>query len=145
MKGTYFSAGAYLLDTNVHKAGPTGNEGTYLPIVLPQFYAVTDFGLDRVRFGLGVNNVFGLKEDYGNRGTLRTLSDKASLSVINIAPTVAYQVTDQLSLGAELNVYYADLDLRRNVLLGPPPIPEGSFRYRAHDWSLGPPPASPTR
>lgn len=138
LHGTNFSAGAYLLVLNVQKKdGPSGSESLYQPTVLPHFYIESDFGLERLRFGVGVNNVFGLKEDWGNTGPLRTLVDKAMLAVINIAPTVAYKIDDHFSIGGELNIYYSELQLRRNTPLGPPPTPEGRFRFRGHDEALG--------
>ena len=138
LHGTQFTAGLYYLDPQIQFKGVSGNdESMYLPSLLPHLYAESDFGTDRWRFGIGFNNVFGLNEDWGDRGQLRTLSDSAHLYLFNIAPTIAYQVTDNISIAGEVNVYYGDFELRRNQLLGAPPIPEGHFTFRGHDVAVG--------
>jgi long-chain fatty acid transport protein len=108
-----------------------------LPSLLPHTYVVTDFGLDRWRFGFGMNNVFGMNEDWGDNGPLRFLSDEAQLCVLNLQPTVAYRVTDNLSVGLGANFYFGELLMTRNVMLGAPPTPEGSFHFRGSAWSYG--------
>jgi long-chain fatty acid transport protein len=121
-----------------HFKGDDGsNERMDQPSVLPHLYAESDFGTDRFRFGIGVNNVFGINEDYGDHGPLRTLVDKAELSIVNIAPTVAFKVDDHLSFGAALNIYYGSIDLEKNVLLAAPPVPEGGFRFHGNDFAYG--------
>jgi long-chain fatty acid transport protein len=137
LTGTQITAGGYLLWPQIRFSGPAGSESMWQPSLLPHVYAETSFGLENWRFGIGVNNVFGLNEDYGDKGPLRFLADKAHLYLFNIAPTVAYRLTDSLSIAAELNVYYGDLELRHNALLGPPPVPEGSFRFTGQDVAVG--------
>lgn len=137
LHGTNLSGGGYLLWLNIHKEGPTGSEGLSEPAILPHIYAESDFGLERLRFGIGVNNVFGLQEDWGHTGPLRTVVDKASLALFNIAPTLAFQINDHLSIGAEANIYYGQLGLSRNVVLGAPPTPEGHFRFNGEDEGIG--------
>jgi long-chain fatty acid transport protein len=138
LRGTNLSAGAYLLQADWNLNADNGNDASMHQLtVLPHFYIATDFGLERWRFGIGVNNVHGLDEDWGDTGPLRTIVDEAKLSVINIAPTVAYKVTDQFSLGMAINVYYGSLELTRNVPLGAPPTPEGQFDYSGNDLAFG--------
>ena len=84
-----------------------------------------------------MNDVFGINEDWGNTGPLRTLVDQAQLSVINLAPTMAYKINDNLSLGLAVNIYYGDLYLQRNVVLAAPPVPEAQFHYRGEGWAVG--------
>ena len=122
LHGSQVSVGAFYLQPIFHFKGDNGdNERMNLPTVLPHLYAESDFGLDRWRFGLGVNAIDGINEDWGNKGPLRTLVDKAQLSVIDVAPTVAYQVDQHLSLGIAFNIYYGSLNLQRNVVLAAPP------------------------
>jgi long-chain fatty acid transport protein len=73
----------------------------------------------------------------GNTGALRNVVDEAQLSVINIAPTVAYKFDSNLSVGLAFNIYYGDLLLTRNVPLGAPPTPEGQFHFRGDDVAFG--------
>jgi long-chain fatty acid transport protein len=107
------------------------------PTVLPHVYAESSFGLDRFRFGFGVNVVDGINEDWGSTGPLRDVDNKALLEVVNFAPTVAYRVNDHLSLGMAFNIYYGNLDIQRNLALAAPPAPEGDFRLQGHDVGFG--------
>ncbi len=136
--GTEVSVGAYGLFPEWRFDAAAGrDEAMRLPSLLPHVYAASDLGTDRWRFGIGVNNVFGLNEDWGDRGPLRTLVDKAKLTVINASVAAAYKVDEHLSVGAALNVYYGELMLSRNVTLGAPPTPEGKFHLRGHDFAVG--------
>jgi long-chain fatty acid transport protein len=105
--------------------------------ILPHLYLASDLGTERLRVGIGVNNTFGLSEDWGDQGPLRFVIDEAKLACINISPAVAYKVDEHLSLGFALNVYYADLSLDRQAFLGPSPMPEGEFHIDGHDWAVG--------
>lgn len=105
--------------------------------VMPHIYAESDFGLSDWRFGIGITNPFGLKEDWGRHGPLTAIVDDAHLYTITITPTVAYQINEDLSIGVGLNVYYGDLELTRNVSLGPPPTPPGRFRFRGYSTAVG--------
>lgn len=136
--GTQFSAGLYYLQPMWRLDADSGAvEHMNLPTWIPHFYASSDFGLENWRFGIGVNNPFGINEDWGDTGTLRTIVDEAQLMVINIAPTVAYKVNDNLSLGVALNVYAASAVLTRNVVLAPAPFPEGEFHFRGNAYAFG--------
>lgn len=138
IQGTQISVGALGLFPHFQfdaKAGP--DEAMNLSTLVPHFYVASDLGLERWRFGLGVDNTFGINEDWGSKGPLRTLVDRATLATFNIAPTAAYQLTDSLSVGVAVNVVYGQLDLRRNVTLGPPPTPEGQFHLKGTDWASG--------
>jgi long-chain fatty acid transport protein len=138
IQGTQISVGAYYLQPEFHFQGNNGsNERMGLPSVLPHIYVESDLGTNNWRFGFGVNDVFGINEDWGNTGPLRTLVDQAQLSVINLAPTVAYKINENLSLGLAVNIYYGDLYLQRNVVLAAPPVPEGQFHYRGEGWAVG--------
>jgi long-chain fatty acid transport protein len=138
LHGTNISAGVYILQPEFHFEGVNGsNEKQSLISVLPHMYAETDLGLSQWRFGIGVNNVFGINEDWGDTGQLRTIVDNAQLQVINLAPTVAYKIDDHFSLGVAFNMYYGSLLLTRNVPLGPPPFPEGRFHFRGDAVAFG--------
>jgi long-chain fatty acid transport protein len=139
IEGTHAMLGAYFLYTDYDLAGDAGlgDEHTSKLTILPHFYLASDFGLKKWRFGLGINNVHGINEDWGDNGQFRTIVDKAQLAVINIAPTLAYEFNEHLSAGVALNIYYGNMLLTRNVVLGAPPTPEGEFHYRADAWAVG--------
>jgi long-chain fatty acid transport protein len=138
LQGTNISVGALGLFPEWHFHADSGPGQTMrLPSLLPHIYAASDFGLDRWRFGFGINNPWGMNEDWGDQGPLRFLSDEAQLCVLNLQPTVAYKLTDEVSLGLGFNFYFGQLLMTRNVMLGPPPTPEGDFHFRGSAWSYG--------
>jgi long-chain fatty acid transport protein len=138
LQGTQVSAGLYFLQPQWKLEADSGAiEHMNLATWIPHFYAATDFGLERWRFGLGVNNPFGINENWGDSGSLRQIVDQAQLMVINIAPAVSYKLNDNLSVGAAFNIYAGSLVLTRNVVLGPPPFPEGEFHFRGNAYSFG--------
>lgn len=63
----------------------------------PRFSAVT--------VGIGLNTPFGLKTRYPVDSPFNTAVTSAALPLIAIKPTIAYQVTEYLSLGASADIY----------------------------------------
>jgi len=63
------------------------------------------------RFGLALNAPFGLKTEYDNgwRGQLTGL--KSAIKSVNINPSVAYKVSDTVSIGAGISVQKLDAEL----------------------------------
>jgi len=137
LEGNHFAGGGYLVVPDEHFEGPAGRASMHQLSFLPHVYVESDLGLDNFRFGLGINNVFGLHEDWGHSGPLETIFTKGHLYLINIEPTVAYKITDSLSVGVGLNVYYGSLDIEHKQPLGPPPIPLGNFRVHGTDTAVG--------
>ena len=112
-------------------------EGMHLPSLLPHVYLESDLGTERIRLGLGINNTFGLNEDWGTSGQFQTQVQRGHIYNINIAPTLAFKINDHLSIGSAMNIYYGQLEQYRSVTLGPPPTPSGNFHFRGQDWALG--------
>ena len=138
LHGTVYTGGASLYFPSWEFHGANGQEqGMHLPSILPYGYLSTDLGLEKFRFGFGLNNNFGLNEDWGTSGSLSTLVQRAHVYNINFAPTVAFEINDHLSIGAAMNVFYGQLEEYRSVALGPPPTPMGNFHFRGQDWALG--------
>ncbi len=61
--------------------------------------------------GIGISAPFGLKLQYPSRWFGRYDSIESRLITVDVAPTVAYRLTKTLSLGAGLNIQYADARL----------------------------------
>lgn len=62
-------------------------------------------GLSAATVGIGVTSPFGLNTRYPNDGPFNTVVTSAKLPLIDIKPTVAYQVTDSLSVGVNADIY----------------------------------------
>ncbi|RTZ45341.1 fatty acid transporter [Candidimonas sp. SYP-B2681] len=63
--------------------------------------------------GLGIGAPFGLKTEYDDTWTGRYHSKMFSIETINVNPSIAYKVNDQLSLGAGINWMRLDAEFSR--------------------------------
>jgi long-chain fatty acid transport protein len=133
LEGTHLTSGGYLLFPSSRYSGVNGSDEMNTVSLTPHLYGVSDFGLERWRFGIGLNAPFGNLADYADSGPFRYTAMDSMLSVMNFAPTIALAVTEQLSFGASANVYYGQTELNRMsplaVLLGIPGLPDGRFHF----------------
>lgn len=137
LQGTNAMAGSTLFLPDWEFDADNGDQTNMrLPSLLPYVYTETDFGLENFRFGLGVNNTFGLNEEWGHRGPVTPLVEQSHLFTFNLAPSVAWQITDYLSVGVDLDIYWGDIELSRSVPLGAG-MPTGHFHYRGQDAAIG--------
>lgn len=88
--------------------GEGGDGGSWA--VVPNLFFTTDIN-PQWRFGIAVNAPFGLSTDYdsGWRGQLTAL--KSEIKSVNINPSVAYKVSDTVSIGAGISVQKLDAEL----------------------------------
>ncbi len=90
---------------------------------------------DDLRFGFTFNGLYGGALDYGDEWVGRRFITKNSMLGLNIMPSLAYRVTDWLSLGAALNAVYVTFDQELSILRA------GSDRKveisDADDWGFG--------
>lgn len=92
--------------------------------------------------GLSASVPFGLRNDYDPDFFGRYDSTRSELTVIEVAPSLAYAVTPDLSVGATLAVQRASVTLVNAVPnpfdpAGPNPASDGTFRVKGTDWSIG--------
>lgn len=134
LRGINFMAGTTLIMPKVDFTGPkplttvsTTVSRTFTPINIYGTYSM-DNGLS---FGLGVFNPFGLGSEWPEDWVGRPLSVKSELRTFYINPTVAYKLTDQLSLGAGFNYIISSVEFYRVVdipQIGPfPPASKVGF------------------
>jgi len=112
--------------------GNGGSGNGFLPGV--GSYAVVPI-TDDLRVGMAINGLFGGSVDYSQGWVARTFITELSLITLNFQPTLAYRVTDWLSLGAGLNVLRTELDkfeLNLTPLGGGPSVNANG----ADDWSV---------
>ncbi|MEM6415792.1 MAG: OmpP1/FadL family transporter [Pseudomonadota bacterium] len=67
--------------------------------------------INDLSIGLVVNTPFGLRSNYANDSIFRYQAQESDLITIEATPTLAYQVTDSVSIGAGLRIQYLDLGL----------------------------------
>ncbi|MFT2011172.1 OmpP1/FadL family transporter [Pontibacter sp. 13R65] len=87
------------------------------PIGTPfQVYGV--FGInDKLKAGLGIYTPFGSTVNWGNDWNGRFALSELSLQAIFIQPTLSYQITDQLGIGAGFVYAIGGVNLQRNIPL----------------------------
>lgn len=117
LKGVQFSVGTALIGGQTsfaNSAGQTaqGNFGGSVAIPPPSNLYVTanlkDLGLNsfgNLTVGLGLLSPFGIKYRWPNNGPFSTQTTFSALPLIDIKPTLAYKVNDQLSLGLGADIY----------------------------------------
>ena len=116
--------------TPITSIGSGGNP--YDPSPVPNFFATYQVN-DKWWAGIGVTAPFGLGSEYDSNWFGRYDSIKTELTTIDIAPSIAYKVNDQLSLGAGINIQYADAELTSAAFGGT----EGLSRLEGDDISWG--------
>ncbi len=128
LKGDQFVAGGHIISpsskfsgsarTNAALGGATisggdGGEAGSAAFV-PSFYFSHEVN-DRLRLGLGIGAPFGLSTEYDSNWVGRYHAIKSEVTTLNINPALAFQVNDQLSLGAGLNFMRASAELSNAV------------------------------
>jgi long-chain fatty acid transport protein len=136
----------------------TGGEGGNIGgnAAIPNFYYATQINQD-MSFGIGVNAPFGLKSNYEPTWVGRYQATLSELKSVNINPTMAWKVSDTVSIGAGLNLQYFEAELSKNIdfgsicfgalgaaapaVCGPtgflPQSRDGQARLTGNDWGYG--------
>jgi long-chain fatty acid transport protein len=117
---------ATLIDRPVVAPAPVGG-GSVMPDPVqrgaaPNFAVALPLG-DRIALGLSFNSPFSFTTDYEPDGWQRYSAIRTRLITLDVQPSVAVAATDWLSLGAALNVEYADAFLSNalpNIVAGQP-------------------------
>lgn len=73
--------------------------------VLPHIFTQQKLN-DRTTLGLGVYVPYGLATDYKNNWFAQSHAGISQLSATNVSPSLSYQLTDMIALGAALNIQY---------------------------------------
>lgn len=95
---------------------PSGAEAmTDNPVGNPfQLYAV--YGIsDKLKAGLGVYTPFGSSVVWGDQWSGRFSLDQLSLTAVFIQPTLSYQITDKLGVGAGFIYSVGGVNLQRSI------------------------------
>jgi len=113
-----------------------GNAVGWLPGA--SLFVVTPIG-EKVRVGLGMLSYFGLAENYGDNWVGRYYVQKSALVGMTLMPSVSYEATDWLSIGAGLNAMYGllDTDLAVNRRLINPLLGDGQMTLSDRTWGFG--------
>lgn len=134
LEGHNLSAGLYFITTNVDYdsvAGSAGTDETFQAV--PQIHYVYSPPDSKVSFGLGVFAPYGLGIDWGNTSPFSTIAQNAQLLYASITPTLAYELTDTLSVAAGLTLNYSEVNFERALAPGG----FGEFRFEGDGNAIG--------
>lgn len=115
---------------------PRGDEGPNAGDLafVPNIYFMTEIN-PTIKIGVGVNAPFGLKTEYDDEWVGRFQADKSEVKTININPSIAYKVNDNLSLGFGVSVMRAEATLTRQV--NRVVATERNVKITGDDWGFG--------
>lgn len=92
---------------------------------------------DRIAIGLAITAPFSFTSDYDPSGWQRYSAIRSRLLTLDIQPSIAVAATDWLSLGAAVNVEYADAWLSNALPNLTPGSADGRLRLTGSGWDLG--------
>lgn len=97
--------------------GGSGGTDATPDVLVPATYALWDLHPDW-KVGIGLNVPFGLETDYQASWAGRYHAIRSRLRTIAATPTVAWRITDKISVGAGLQIQYADAILTNAIDFG---------------------------
>jgi len=112
-----------------------GDAGVVTPYASSAY--VHDFNSDRWSAGIGLVPLAGAGIEYDDDWVGRFQATDVTLNLMALMPTLAYQVTDELSVGVSLQAYYADLEVKTRVPNLRPNQPEGRAKIDGDDVDVG--------
>jgi long-chain fatty acid transport protein len=83
-------------------------------VTIPSIFYVQSIN-DKLSVGIGAFTNFGLKSQYDDDFTGSEFADTASITTININPSIAYKLNDSVSLGLGLNYLIAEAEFSSSV------------------------------
>jgi long-chain fatty acid transport protein len=109
-------------------AGPTklasaSESGIAPSAFVPATYFIQPLN-DQWAWGVGIFSNYGLSTEYSDNFNAGSIAGDTELLTVNINPNIAYRVNQQFSVGAGLNLVYAEAELNRRagVLAAVPPL-----------------------
>lgn len=98
---------------------------------------VWDLGSEKWSGGIYFTGLAGAGLEYDKDWVGRHQATDVELLVAAVAPTIAYQLTDKLSVGASAQYWYANLDLKLKVPREDPDAPEPTASVNGDDTGFG--------
>ena len=135
----FLAAGVILTDIqfDIEESNPIsgfddgGDAGLDAPV--SSFAYVHDTGSDKWNAGFYVAGMSGAGLEYNDEWVGRFQTTQVEILILSMAPTVAYQVTDQFSIGAAAQYYYGSLDLKLAIPSVRPDVDNGKGKLDGTD------------
>ena len=103
----------------------------------PHAYVTHQFN-DKIWTGVGIFSRYGLGVDYESTWPGRYNVQDATIQSIDVNPSVAFKVLDNLSLAAGLRAEWFDFELRQAVPTGVPGVdPDLQAKLCGDSWGIG--------
>ena len=122
VQGNQLSLGATYIIPHVSYSGASATEDGIFPMsgvtsqanitpaaLAPDGYIVSTLP-HNIKIGLSETTPWGLTTDYDNNWVGRNNAVKSSISTIDVAPTIAYQINPYIAVGAAAHVEYMSVD-----------------------------------
>jgi long-chain fatty acid transport protein len=124
-------------------SGPTSYSNSAESKVAPSLYGMYSVSND-LKLGLSINAPFGFVTEYDSDFVGRYHALKTDLKIIDIAPSLAYRINKEWSVGVAFVARYVDATLTNAVDFGligfPNTIPgtiDGSAKLTGNTWAYG--------
>jgi long-chain fatty acid transport protein len=109
----------------------------YTPIHLATTYRISE----STSLAFTVNNSFGLGSEFPNDTIFRYITTESKLTTWDINPSVAYQIADNLAIGAGFRAMYTDVSLKQMIPLQNLGLSDGEQTFTAtgtgYGWNVG--------
>lgn len=112
----YSNAEATLLGV-APASGATSGDGVTKSAAVPNL-SIGAPVTDRLSLGLAANATFGLKTEFAGDSVIRYQGQRSELTVIEVTPMAAYELTPSLRFGAGLRIQHMDLFLTSAIDAG---------------------------
>ena len=107
-------------DPGVASAGGDDGGNAGIPTAVPGFFYVHKHS-DRLRLGLSLAGTMGGGFDYGNGFAGRYSTIQAQLGVVGLSPSLAYRVSERISVGAGVSILYTLFE--QQIAINPAVVP----------------------
>jgi long-chain fatty acid transport protein len=149
LQGNQFELGAAVVFPSMKFSGTSSIAGITLPgdnsrevgqiAGIPHFYGVFDID-SRWKAGIAITVPFGNTVDYAENWPGRYVNIKTAALSADINPSIAYKLTDHISIGAGVSLQYLKVELSSAIaqfaIFGPG-TPDGGYLLKADDWAWG--------
>jgi long-chain fatty acid transport protein len=122
-------------DSNDNTTASGPDKGIYELLPIPTFAAILPV-MDRLKLGVSVQNFFGLALEWDNDWVGRYEVTSAALMAPQLQPTVAYKVSNWLSIGAGAGLTLGVLRDEAKVNNLDPNLGDGRLKYDATDFAV---------
>ncbi|CCG09442.1 OmpP1/FadL family transporter [Pararhodospirillum photometricum] len=90
-----------------------------------------------LKFGLALTSPYGLRSNYEKDWVGRYHALESSITNINLSPSIAYRINDQLSIGGAIQLAYVDVTLSQALNLSSLGFADGRTKVNGHDFGVG--------